>query len=142
VNSTLPDGYELDDDLDRIDREAVHAYLSGESYWAAGRPREVMDELVATAARVVGLYAADGRQVGFARVVSDGHTVSYLADVYVLEEARGRGFGLELVRYAVDEAPVASTKLILHTRDMHRLYAKLGFEAPDERMMERWPAAR
>ena len=135
----LSGGYELDDDSDRIDREAVHRYLSGESYWAAGRPRDVMDELVATAARVVGLYAADERQVGFARVVSDGHTISYLADVYVLEEARGRGFGLELVRLAVDAEPVAGTKLILHTRDMHRLYAKLGFAAPDERLMERWP---
>ena len=140
MRSILPDGYELDDDSDRIDREAVHLYLSGESYWAAGRSREVMDELIATAARVVGLYAKDGRQVGFARVVSDGHTVSYLADVYVLEEARGRGLGLALVRCAVDEALVAGTKLILHTRDMHRLYSKLGFGAPDERMMERWPA--
>ena len=100
-----------------------------------------MDELIATAARVVGLYAADGRQVGVARVVSDGHTVSYLADVYVLEEARGRGFGLALVRCAVDEPPIANTKFILHTRDMHRLYAKLGFAAPDERMMERWPSS-
>jgi GNAT superfamily N-acetyltransferase len=140
VRITLSDGHELDDDPARIDREAVHAYLSGESYWAAGRPREVMDELIATAARVVGLYAPSGEQVGFARVVSDGHTVSYLADVYVLEEARGRGFGLELVRSAVDEPPVAETKLILHTRDMHRLYERLGFSAPDERLMERWPS--
>ena len=140
MRSILPDGYELDDDSDRIDREAVHLYLSGESYWAAGRTREVMDELISTAARVVGLYTADRRQVGFARVVSDGQTVSYLADVYVLEEARGRGLGLALVRCAVDEPPLAGTKLILHTRDMHRLYAKLGFAAPDERMMERWPA--
>lgn len=140
MRTTLTDGYELDDDPVRVDREAVHAYLSGESYWAAGRPRDVMDELISTAARVVGLYAPDGRQVGFARVVSDGHTVSYLADVYVLEAARGLGFGLELVRCAVDEPPVAETKLILHTRDMHRLYAKLGFTAPDERLMERWPA--
>ncbi len=139
MRSLARDGYELDDDPDRIDREAVHRYLSGESYWAAGRTRAVMDELIATAARVVGLYAADGRQVGFARVVSDCQTVSYLADVYVLEEERGLGLGLELVRHAVDEEPVASTKLILHTRDMHRLYAKLGFEAPDERLMERWP---
>jgi GNAT superfamily N-acetyltransferase len=136
----LEDGFVLDDDPDRIDRVAVHAYLSRESYWAAGRSRAVMDELIATAARVVGLYAADRRQVGFARVVSDGHTVSYLADVYVLEEARGRGLGLALVRFAVDEPPVAGTKLILHTRDMHRLYAKLGFGPPDERMMERWPS--
>ena len=57
----------------------------------------------------------------------------------MLEEARSRGFGLELVRCAVDEPPVANTKLILHTRDMHRLYEKLGFGPPDERMMERWP---
>lgn len=140
MRTTLSGGYELDDNPVRIDREAVHAYLGGESYWAAGRPREVMDELIATAARVVGLYTPGGRLVGFARVVSDGHTVSYLADVYVLEEARGRGFGLELVRAAVDEPPIVGTKLILHTRDMHRLYEKLGFGAPDERMMERWPA--
>ena len=135
---TLPDGFELDDDRGRIDRAAVHRYLSEESYWAAGR-RQVVDELIETAARVVGLYVPDGSQVGFARVVSDGHTVSYLADVYVLEEARGRGFGLALVRFAVDEEPGASTKFILHTRDMHRLYAKLGFAPPDARLMERWP---
>jgi len=138
---TLLESYELDDDPVRIDRAAVHRYLSEESYWAAGRPRDVMDELIETAARVVGLYTRDGSQVGFARVVSDGHTVSYLADVYVLEEARGRGFGLELVRFAVDEEPVAGTKFILHRRDMHRLYAKLGFAPPDARLMERWPGS-
>jgi GNAT superfamily N-acetyltransferase len=133
----LPDGFQLDDDPGRIDRAAVHAYLSGESYWAAGRPRDVMDELVASAARVVGLYAPDGRQVGFTRVVSDGRTVSYLADVYVLEEHRGRGLGLELVRFTVDEGLLAGTKWLLHTRDMHALYARLGFAEPGERLMER-----
>ena len=96
-----------------------------------------MDELLDTAARVVGLYAPDGRQVGFARVVSDFHTVSYLADVYVLEEVRGRGFGIELVRFTVDGGTLGHTKWILHTRDMHRLYAKLGFVPPGERTMER-----
>jgi ribosomal protein S18 acetylase RimI-like enzyme len=138
----LDGGYELDDDPDRIDRAAVHRFLSDESYWAAGRPRDVMDELIDTAARVVGLYAGDGRQVGFARVVSDGRTVSYLADVYVLEESRGRGFGLEVVRFAVDEGRFRDTKWLLHTRDMHALYAKLGFATPGERTMERWPAPR
>ena len=58
----------------------------------------------------------------------------------MLEEARGRGFGLELVRFTVDEGALAPTKWILHTRDMHRLYAKLGFVAPGERMMERGAA--
>jgi len=139
VRRGLTDGFELDDDPARIDRKAVHAYLGGVSYWAAGRSRETMDELIATAARVVGLYTRSGEQVGFARVVSDCRTVSYLADVYVLEEWRGRGFGLEVVRFAVDEQPIADTKVLLHTRDMHRLYVKLGFTEPGERAMERFP---
>lgn len=136
----LAGGYVLDDDRARIDRASVHRVLCHEAYWALGRPREVSDELIARAARVVGLYARDGSQIGFARAVSDGHTVSYLADVYVLEGHRGRGLGLELVRFAVDEAPFARTKWLLHTRDMHPLYAQLGFAAPDGRAMER-PAA-
>jgi GNAT superfamily N-acetyltransferase len=136
VQRLLADGFVLDDDADRIDRAAVHAFLAG-TYWALGRNRTVMDDLIATAARVVGLYAPDGGQAGFARAVSDIHTVSYLADVYVLEEFRGRGFGLELVRFTVDGGALGPTKWLLGTCDMHRLYAKLGFGVPDERTMER-----
>ena len=133
----LGDGYELDDDPDRVDRFAVHAFLV-HFYWAEGRSREVSDEFVATAARVAGLYRGDAL-VGFARIVSDGHTVAYLADVYVLDEHRGQGFGLELVRFAVCEGPLAGVrKWLLHTRDAHGLYRKIGFDAPDERFMERW----
>ena len=49
----LGDGYELDDDPTRIDREASHRYLT-QSYWASGRPRKVQDALIDGAARVVG----------------------------------------------------------------------------------------
>lgn len=139
MRRTLDNGYELDDDPDRIDREAVHAFLT-QSYWAEGRSRAVSAELIDTAARVVGLYA-DGHLVGFARVVSDGHTVAYLADVFVLDEHRGRGLGVELVRCAVDEGPTAGVrKWLLHTRDAHDLYRKVGFAEPDGRFMERWGA--
>ena len=131
----LGDGYELDDDPGRIDREAVHAYLT-RSYWAEGRSREIQDTLIENAARVVGLYL-DGEQVGFARAISDGHVQSYLADVYVLEEHRGRGLGVELVRFSVDEGPLAKTKWYLHTRDAHDLYRKFGFVEPSERVLER-----
>ena len=133
----LGDGYELDDDPYRIDREAVHRYLSEDSYWARGRARDVQDALIDTAARVVGLYFED-RQVGFTRTLSDGHTQSYLADVYVLDEDRGRGLGVELVRFSVDEGPFASTKWLLHTADAHDLYRKFGFAEPGERTLERW----
>lgn len=133
----LGDGYELDDDPARIDRETVHRYLSGESYWARGRSREVQDELVDSAARVVGLYK-DGAQVGFTRTLSDGHAQSYLADVYVLGEHRGRGLGVELVRFSVDEGPFARTKWFLHTEDAHELYRKFGFAEPGPKALERW----
>ena len=129
------DGYELDDDPARIDRAAVHAYLA-RSYWAEGRPREVQDALIDGAARVVGLYHHGG-QVGFSRTLSDGHAQSYLADVYVLEEHRGRGLGVELVRFSVDEGPLARTKWFLHTRDAHDLYRRFGFAEPSERVLER-----
>jgi len=136
VRRELGDGFELDDDPERIDRDAVHAYLGGESYWARGRTRERQDELIDASARVVGLYR-DGRQVGFARAVDcDAAGFVYLADVYVLEDARGRGLGLELVREIVERGPFAERRWVLHTRDMHRLYAKLGFGA-NERLMER-----
>lgn len=132
----LGDGYELDDDPARIDVDAVHAYIGSESYWAEGRQREEMEQLVRDASRVVGLYK-DGSQIGFCRAVTDGARMVYLADVYVLDDHRGRGLGLELVREMVDNGPYADRGWLLHTRDMHRLYAKLGFGEPSERVMER-----
>jgi len=65
MRSALPGGYELDDDRARVDRAAVHAFVGGVSDWARGRSRAVMDELIESAARVVGLYAPDGDQLGF-----------------------------------------------------------------------------
>jgi len=136
VRRDLTGGFELDDDRSRIDVREVHRYLSEESYWAAGRPFGTVERLVRESYRVVGLYH-DGRQVGFTRTVSDGVALAYLADVYVLAEFRGRGLGLELVRWTIETSDLAGRKWLLHTRDMHRLYAKLGFGPPSERVMER-----
>jgi GNAT superfamily N-acetyltransferase len=136
VKRDLGDGYELDDDRRRLDREAVHAYLGGESYWAEGRSRERQDELIDASAYVVGLYK-EGRQIGFARAVDcDAAGFVYLADVYVLDEHRGRGLGLELVTEIVERGPFGGRRWVLHTRDMHALYEKFGF-GPNVRLMER-----
>jgi GNAT superfamily N-acetyltransferase len=136
VKRDLGDGFELDDDRTRLDRNALHAYLGGESYWAKGRTRERQDELIDASDHVVGLYQ-HGRQVGFARAVDcDAAGFVYLADVYVLEECRGRGLGVELVREIVERGPFSDRKWVLHTRDAHALYAKLGFGA-NVRLMER-----
>jgi GNAT superfamily N-acetyltransferase len=136
VRRELPGGFELDDDRSRIDVDAVHAFLANEAYWAVGRPLETVRRLVREADRVVGLYR-DGRQVGFARAFTDGVSIAYLADVYVLDEYRGRGLGLELAREIVEGAAFSPRAWILHTRDAHALYRKLGFGEPSERLMER-----
>jgi predicted N-acetyltransferase YhbS len=137
VRRELPGGYELDDDRDRIDVDAVHAYIGGISYWAKGRSREKMEAALAGSARAIGLYAPDGSQVGFARVISDSTTYAYLADVYVLEEHRGRGLGVELVREAVDGEPWSHISWHLRTSDAHALYARFGFRPSTERSLER-----
>ena len=132
----LGDGFELDDDRTRIDRNAVHAYLGGESYWAEGRTRERQDELIDASDRVVGLYK-DGRQVGFARAMDcDAAGCVYLADVYVLDQRRGRGLGVEVVHEIIENGPLAGRRWVLHTRDAHMLYEKFGF-GPNERLIER-----
>ena len=135
----LPGGVELDDDRDRVDVAAVHDFLANESYWARGRPLAEVERLVREASRVVGLYDGD-TQIGFARTVTDGTSIAYLADVYVIEPWRGRGLGAELVRASVDLGPYALVRWVLHT-DTHDFYRSFGFGAPTERLMER-PAPR
>ena len=109
----------------RQDVDAIHAYLT-RSYWAAGISRERVARSI-DQSLCFGLF--DGaRQIGFARVVTDATTFGYLADVYVLEEYRGRGLGkrlMEAVRAHPDLADLR--RFVLWTRDAHGLYEQFGF---------------
>ena len=138
----LPSGLELDDDPKRVDIDAVHAFISKESYWGKGRARERVARAIDGSTRVVGIYRGSD-QVGFARAVSDGAVVAYLADVYVLEPYRGKGLGLELIREIVDGDAQDDVRWMLHTADAAGLYRKLGFrpQAPPYPLMERPPVA-
>ena len=136
MKKELPGGFELDDSAARIDIAEVHRFLSTHSYWAKGRPYEIQERLVREANRVVGLYH-ENRQIGFARTVSDGLAIAYLADVYVLPEYRGRGFGAMIIRFSVEEGPFARLRWYLHTVDAHGLYKKFGFAPPNARGLER-----
>jgi GNAT superfamily N-acetyltransferase len=136
VRRELAEGVVLDDDPSRVDIDAVHDYLANDSYWAEGRPRDVVERLVRNAQRVVGLYDGE-RQVGFARAFTDGVTLVYPADVYVLRDYRGRGFGVELVREMVENGPYANLRWLLHTRDAHSLYTRFAFAPASERVLER-----
>jgi GNAT superfamily N-acetyltransferase len=133
----LADGFEIDDDVDRIDVDAVHRFLSEEAYWVPGRSRETIEHLVRTSTRVLAAYAPDGSLVGFARVISDGSNMAWLGDVFVLEPFRGRGLGTELVRDAVEDPRYRELMWYLNTRDAHDLYRRFGFQAATDRTLVR-----
>jgi GNAT superfamily N-acetyltransferase len=134
--------FELDDDRRRVDRNAVWRFLSTQAYWARWRERGDVEKQIDGAWRVAAAYeTASGATVGFARAISDGVSFAYLADVYVDPTVRGKGLGVELVRFMVDEGPGRIFRWALHTRDAHSLYKRFGFAPPDSGYLER-PGAR
>ena len=115
-------------DPTRLDLDAIHDVLAGSSYWATGIPREVMERSIRHS---ICFGAFDGgRQVGFARVVTDRATFAYLADVFVIEEQRGRGLAAWLTATVLAHPELQGLRRwLLVTRDAHGLYRKLGFTA-------------
>jgi GNAT superfamily N-acetyltransferase len=127
--SELRDGYTASNDPARLDVDAIHAFLTA-CYWSTGIPHATVARALAHSLGF-GLYAPDGAQVGFVRVVTDQATFAYLCDVYVLDAHRGRGLGEWLVGFALaDPALRDLRRLILATRDAHGLYERFGFGAP------------
>lgn len=130
--------YLVDDDASRVDLDAVWEFLSTEAYWGRDRTRDVVEYQVRTAWRVVAAYEVEsGKLVGFARALSDGCTIAYLADVFVLPEHRGQGLSVRMLSKMIDEGPGVKFRWLLHTRDAHGLYAKFGFGPPGPRLVER-----
>jgi GNAT superfamily N-acetyltransferase len=133
-----PDGYWASDDASLTDIDRVHKWLSEESYWAAGRPYEVLVRAVENSL-VVGLYTAEGEQAGFSRFVTDYATFAWLCDVFVGSSHRGHGVGSFLVRTAVTHPAVRDIRQVLATQPGRSLYRRHGYdELPTpERWMER-----
>ena len=122
--------FEITTDISRVDVDAVHAYLT-RSYWAEGISRAVVAKSI-EGSLCFSLFEG-GRQIGFARVVTDCATFAYLADVYVLEEYRGRGLGKWLMRELLTHPDLQGLRrFMLVTRDAHGLYEPLGFRSPED----------
>lgn len=133
--------YDIRTDLADMDLDLVHAWLSTDAYWSLGRSREA----VGTAAEHSLNFAvvADGRQVAYARVVTDHANFAWLCDVYVDRSHRGRGLGTRLVAAVVDRLDeLGVRRTLLATKDAHGVYAGFGFEPlPDPAMwMVRTPS--
>jgi GNAT superfamily N-acetyltransferase len=124
-------------DRSKLDVGGVHEFLTN-SYWAKGILKETVLRSIANSL-CFGVYGG-GKQVGFARVISDFATYAYIGDVFVLEAFRGHGLGKWLMECIVAHPALQGLRRwTLATRDAHGLYAQFGFtplQAPD-RWMER-----
>jgi GNAT superfamily N-acetyltransferase len=122
-----PSRYEISTDADRLDVDAIHAFLT-RSYWAPGIPRDTV-ERAARHSLCFGVYEmVTGAQVGFTRVVTDHATFAYLCDVYVLEAHRGHGLAKRMMREVMAHPAVSGARrIMLATRDAHGLYRHSGF---------------
>ncbi len=119
-------------DKRRLDRDLVFDFLHHRSYWCPGVPRDVVERSIEHSL-CFGVYAEDGAQLGFARVITDCATFAYLADVFVVESARGQGLSKRLMAEILAHPElVGLRRFMLATRDAHELYRLFGFEAlPD-----------
>ena len=130
-------GSTISDDKSLLDRALIHRFLSERSYWAKGVPRGVVDRSIEHSL-CFGVYRT-GRQIGFARVVSDFATFAWLADVFIVEEERGHGLSMRLVTAILAHPQLQGLRrFMLGTLDAHGLYMQFGF-APIkevERFME------
>lgn len=125
------------DRAEDMDAAFIHAFLAGSS-WAQDRPLDEVRRCIAHSLNI-GLFLA-GRQIGYARLVTDRTVFGYLMDVFVDDAHRSRGFGLRLMEHLLAHPDVARLRMIrLATTDAHGLYARLGFRpsANDGKLMER-----
>jgi GNAT superfamily N-acetyltransferase len=128
VADTYKGQYWITTDTQKLDLDAIHAYLS-RSFWAEGISKDIVARSIANSL-CFGLF--DGStQVGFARVVTDRATFAYLCDVYVLESHRGHGLGKWLIETVMAHPDLQGLRRFqLVTRDAHGLYSRHGFAAP------------
>jgi len=127
----------ISDDKKLLDHQLIYAFLSERSYWARGIPAKLVDRSIRHSL-CIGIYKG-GRQVGFARAVTDFATFAWVADVFVVEKRRGHGLGKKLVAGMLAHPRLQGLRrVMLGTMDAHKLYERFGF-APIkqvERLME------
>jgi GNAT superfamily N-acetyltransferase len=128
---------EISTDQDRLDVTMIHSFLTNESYWVPGISRSSVEKCIKHSL-CFGVYL-DGRQIGFARAVTDFVRYAHLLDVFVLPGFRGRGIGRLLLENILAHPELQTiVRYTLGTQDAHGLYAQFGFAAfaNPERQME------
>ena len=120
-------GYTITDDQSRFDIDAIHRFISEESYWGRGRSRETVAASIA-GSFCLAMLAPDGSLAGFCRCVTDYATNAHVMDVFLLPPHRGQGRGKALIEALLFHPKLSAvTRWTLSTSDAHSLYARYGF---------------
>jgi GNAT superfamily N-acetyltransferase len=110
-----------------MDVRAVHKFLTEDSYWAKGISFQLVDRSLENSF-CVGAFA-NGKQIGFGRVITDYCTFGWFADFYVLPEHRGNGISKKMLSFIIDQPwSKLLRRKMLNTRDGHGLYSQFGFK--------------
>jgi GNAT superfamily N-acetyltransferase len=131
-------GFVVSDDKERLDVGLIHRFLSEQSTWAIGIPRELVERGIANSLCFGGYL--DGRQVAFARVITDCASFAYLVDVFVLPEHRSRGYSLQIMDAVMSHPSLQGLRrFMLATSTAAPLYERYGFTPPakPQALMER-----
>jgi GNAT superfamily N-acetyltransferase len=131
--------FEISSEPARLDIGLVHGFLSEQSSWGGGMPRALLERAIANSLCFGGYLS--GRQIAFARVVTDRATFANLVDVFVLPEYRGHGYSKALMAAVLAHPELQGLRrFTLATGDAHGLYAQFGFTAPlrPASLMERY----
>jgi GNAT superfamily N-acetyltransferase len=130
-------GYLFSNAKNKLQVGVIHAYLSKESYWSKDIPLPLVEASI-KGSDCFGVYV-NAQQIGFARVITDGASFGYLADVFILGEHRGKGLSKLLMAFIMAYQPYKNyRRFMLATRDAHGLYKQFGFTplSTPERFME------
>jgi GNAT superfamily N-acetyltransferase len=117
-------------DKTKLNIEYIHYFLSKESYWAKNIPIELVKTSI-EGSLCFGVHY-QGKQIGFARVITDYATFGYLADVFIDKNYRGKGLSKELMKFIMEQEVIKKLRrFMLATLDAHSLYAQFGFESQE-----------
>src|SRR5450432_1985315 len=139
IYTIVKDNYTISTDKSKIDIDYVHGFLR-QSYWSPGVPIQVVKKAM-EGSLCFGIYDNDlqalpssrqalpaGRQVGYARMITDKATFGWLADVFIDEGYRGRGLGKWLVEMILAHPDLQGLRrILLATKDAHKVYEQCGF---------------
>lgn len=139
ITTTNDSSFQVSTDRTRLDVPMIYRFLSENSTWAVGISLNIVERAIDNSLCFGGYL--DGRQVAFARVITDYATMAHLADLFVVPEFRGRGYAKQLIRVIMEHPSLQHLRrFTLNTSDAHSLYARFGFAPPQrpDSVMERF----